>query len=100
MEIMLQFRSRMYICTATATHWNIGGQDGANYDQEAANVRDWARQKGIASWMGKEFWDDLGSYKQTKNAFHHGEPGNPANITWLWDHNFFRIQLFCLSNMA
>eukprot|EP00972_Heterocapsa_arctica_P064490 9517558-Heterocapsa_arctica.AAC.1 len=80
MELMLQFRSRMYICTATAARWKTGGQDGANYDQEAANVRDWARQKGIATWTGKEFCDDLGSYKLTKNAFHHGEPGNPANI--------------------
>eukprot|EP00972_Heterocapsa_arctica_P089534 13202148-Heterocapsa_arctica.AAC.1 len=46
MELMLQFRSRMYICTATAEHWKIEGQDGVNYDKEAANVRDWARQKG------------------------------------------------------
>eukprot|EP00972_Heterocapsa_arctica_P037590 5532182-Heterocapsa_arctica.AAC.1 len=63
MKLMLQFRSRIYVCTATAEHWKIGGTDGAKYNQESANVRDWARQCGIASWTGKEFWDDLSSYR-------------------------------------
>eukprot|EP00972_Heterocapsa_arctica_P027696 4071808-Heterocapsa_arctica.AAC.1 len=90
----------MYICTASAGHWEIDGQDGVDYDQEAANVRDWARQRGIATWTGKELWDDLAAYKLTKNAFHHGEPGNPTNITWFRDRIFFRLVMFCLSNMA
>ena len=61
MDLMLRFRSRVYGCTATAAHWRIDGQDGVNYDKEAANVRDWAKQKGIATWTGKEFWYDLAS---------------------------------------
>eukprot|EP00972_Heterocapsa_arctica_P034155 5027869-Heterocapsa_arctica.AAC.1 len=28
MGLMLQFRSRMYICTASAARWEIDGQDG------------------------------------------------------------------------
>eukprot|EP00972_Heterocapsa_arctica_P016247 2397713-Heterocapsa_arctica.AAC.1 len=68
--------------------------------KEAGNARDWATQKGIATWTGKELWDDLAPYKLSKNAFHHGEPDNPSNITWLWDRLFFRLVLFCFSNMT
>eukprot|EP00972_Heterocapsa_arctica_P105354 15525125-Heterocapsa_arctica.AAC.1 len=68
MELMLQFRSRLYICTASAAHWKIveDGQ-GPKYDAESANVRDWARQKGIASWTGQAFWDVLSTYRQPHN---------------------------------
>eukprot|EP00972_Heterocapsa_arctica_P114023 16440316-Heterocapsa_arctica.AAC.1 len=86
MELMLQVRSRIYICTASAEHWMIVEHGrGPMYDQESANVRDWARQKGIASWTGKAFWDILSTYRLPKNAYHHGEPDDPSNITWLWD---------------
>eukprot|EP00972_Heterocapsa_arctica_P020768 3060031-Heterocapsa_arctica.AAC.1 len=51
MDLMLLFRSRLYICTASAEHWVINehGQ-GPKYDMEARNVRDLARQKGIMAW--------------------------------------------------
>eukprot|EP00972_Heterocapsa_arctica_P065083 9607241-Heterocapsa_arctica.AAC.1 len=77
--------SRVYVCTGSAEQWDIVGEDGVNYDKAAADVRDWATQKGIVTWSGKELWDDLAPYKQSWNAFHHGEPGTPCNIAWLWD---------------
>eukprot|EP00972_Heterocapsa_arctica_P004861 720297-Heterocapsa_arctica.AAC.1 len=55
-------------------------------------------QKGIASWTGKAFWDVLSTYRLAKNAYHHGEPNRPANITWLWDQLFLRIYVLHLQH--
>eukprot|EP00972_Heterocapsa_arctica_P009531 1405475-Heterocapsa_arctica.AAC.1 len=51
MDLMLMFRSRMYICTASAEHWVIDehGQ-GPKYDDASRNARDLARQRGIMAW--------------------------------------------------
>eukprot|EP00972_Heterocapsa_arctica_P053354 7860065-Heterocapsa_arctica.AAC.1 len=101
MDLMLLFRSRLYVCTASAEHLVINehGQ-GPKYDQEANNVRDLARQKGIMAWTGQAFWDILKTYRQPWNPYHHGEPGNWCNITYLWDKFLFHIYLFCICNMA
>eukprot|EP00972_Heterocapsa_arctica_P007472 1090370-Heterocapsa_arctica.AAC.1 len=71
------FRSRMYICTASAEHWVIDehGQ-GPKYDDASRNVRDLARQKGIMAWTGQAFLDALKPYRQSWNPYHHGEPDN------------------------
>eukprot|EP00972_Heterocapsa_arctica_P064773 9556945-Heterocapsa_arctica.AAC.1 len=52
------------------------------------------------SWTGQVFWDVLKIYRQPCNAYHHGEPGNWCNISWLWDKLLFHIYLFCICNMA
>eukprot|EP00972_Heterocapsa_arctica_P090799 13397556-Heterocapsa_arctica.AAC.1 len=54
MNLMKMFRSKLYICTASAAHWEISeyGQ-GPKYDDESRRVRDLAKEKGIMSWTGQ-----------------------------------------------
>eukprot|EP00972_Heterocapsa_arctica_P099183 14636058-Heterocapsa_arctica.AAC.1 len=72
---MLNFRSKLYICTASAAHWDIKeyGQ-GPKYDEASRCVHDLAKDKGIMSWTGQACWDVLKIYRQPWNAYHHGEP--------------------------
>eukprot|EP00972_Heterocapsa_arctica_P037764 5559814-Heterocapsa_arctica.AAC.1 len=82
MDLMIgNFRSALYVCTASAERWDIHEYGhGPEYDQNSAEVRMMAKDKGLMSWSGQSFWDELGIYKQSWNAFHHGEPGNWCNI--------------------
>eukprot|EP00972_Heterocapsa_arctica_P070488 10413186-Heterocapsa_arctica.AAC.1 len=78
--IVKNFRSAMYVCTASAERWNIQGGHAPEYDQNSKEVRMLARDKGLMCWTGQSFWDDLGDYKQPWNHQHHGEVGNWCNI--------------------
>eukprot|EP00972_Heterocapsa_arctica_P020380 3006763-Heterocapsa_arctica.AAC.1 len=85
---MKQFRSKVYVCTATAARWDIKGIDGQKYDEEAARVRHLASDNGIT---GKDLWEDLRPLVLKKNAFHHGEPGKKTNLCFIWDRVIHRI---------
>jgi hypothetical protein len=102
MDLMVDnFRSAIYVCTATAERWNIHEfGHGPHYDQNSSEVRMMARDKGLTCWTGQSFWNDLGAYKQSWNAYHHGEPGNFCNITYLWDNILLHIYLYCITNSA
>eukprot|EP00972_Heterocapsa_arctica_P039308 5790032-Heterocapsa_arctica.AAC.1 len=97
--MVANFRSAIYICTASSECWQISpASRRPAYDVNSSQVRDMARGKGLTFWTGESFWNDLAPYKQPHNPYHHGEPGNFANITYLWDRILFHIQLFCLTN--
>eukprot|EP00972_Heterocapsa_arctica_P088411 13035835-Heterocapsa_arctica.AAC.1 len=57
-----------------------------------------ARDKGLACWTGKAFWDTLDPYRLPHNTYHFGEPGNFTNLTYLWDRFLLWVHLFCVTN--
>eukprot|EP00972_Heterocapsa_arctica_P074613 11011716-Heterocapsa_arctica.AAC.1 len=100
MDLMVaNFRSAIYVCTASSECWQISpASRRPAYDLNAKQVRSMARDKGLTFWTGESFWNDLAPYKQPHNAYHHGEPGNFVNITYLWDRSLFHIHHYCLTN--
>eukprot|EP00972_Heterocapsa_arctica_P006720 982742-Heterocapsa_arctica.AAC.1 len=93
MDVMVaNFRSAIYVCTASSARWEITPvARRPEYDQNATEVRLMAKDKGLTFWTGESFWNDLSPYKQSWNAYHHGEPGNFANITYLWDRSLLHM---------
>eukprot|EP00972_Heterocapsa_arctica_P008349 1220544-Heterocapsa_arctica.AAC.1 len=94
---MLLFRSRVYVCTASAERWGITGESAALFDAEAKRVWHLANDKGITVWTGRELHDDLTPFKLANNAFHHGEPGKITDVVYIWDRIFHRITTFFLA---
>eukprot|EP00972_Heterocapsa_arctica_P053010 7804605-Heterocapsa_arctica.AAC.1 len=89
------FRSAIYICTASAERWEIEPPSRhADFDEAADEIRHLAREKGLTCCTGASFWDDVRPFKQAKNAYHHGEPGNYNNLVYLWDKWLLDIYLF------
>eukprot|EP00972_Heterocapsa_arctica_P050743 7459089-Heterocapsa_arctica.AAC.1 len=88
MQVMLRFRSRFYVCTASAKRW---GRKDPDFDAESDAVHGHAKSLGIVYWTGDRLWESLEPYTLTWNPTHYGEPGNPLNVMFIWDRIIFRI---------
>eukprot|EP00972_Heterocapsa_arctica_P107371 15814468-Heterocapsa_arctica.AAC.1 len=66
---MGRFRSRFYMCSASASRWGLG----SGFDVASEKCRKFASEINIPCWAGVELWDDMEQVTTPDCKYHHGQ---------------------------